>query len=66
MSNKNPSEETITLNLVFGDGEEEIEITMEQYLMIQDMANQSNMSFEEKFVELITKAAQEVLEDKNE
>jgi hypothetical protein len=45
--------EVVKIELVFGDGSEEIELSKDEFLMIQMHALHDNMTFEEKFIQIL-------------
>jgi len=47
--------EVVKIELMFEDGSEEIELSKDEFLMIQMQALHDDMSFEEKFIQILRK-----------
>lgn len=60
MSDKKASEETVTLNLVFDDGSEEVEISMQEYLNIEMLAKENDITFEEQFNKILNQIIEDI------
>ena len=58
---KKPSEKKVDIELNFEDGEKEnIELDMEEYLTIELLANNDGVTFQEKFIQLLEEAVNNI------
>ena len=58
---KKPSEKKVDIELNFEDGEKEnIELDMEEYLTIEILANADGVTFQEKFIQLLEEAVNNI------
>jgi len=49
----NEDKEVVKIELIFEDGKEEIELSKNEFLVIQTEALKDNMTFEDKFMEIL-------------